>query len=345
MDQVAAALSLAIAFAREPPQEAEPPGADTCRGCAGRLVRLFDGQFSCEGCGALVEGDPPAAGPEPIQSRMRVQGAHAGLYQPDMYRCAPEASLSELERALYEELQNYNSSYASRTGTSFPLNVLLETARLYSAEVQPRRVLRSDNKRMTLAAILKEQARREQISLPDKNISDFFDLRKGFSRGDQILRELRSECRARIDSLDRDPCPALVNTFFHTVGLGDAEYDDLRRAAVEVVEASRRANVGIHSLTPAKAAGATFAVLCRARRRLRAPPPPLAQICTDSVGKHIIRPVTAAPFVACLRAHHGVFEEVYRKYGLEAGPDDDQFLPAAPPRAAAAAAAPRKVKK
>jgi hypothetical protein len=252
-----------------------------------------------------------------------------------MYRCAPEASLLELERSLYEELQNYNNSYASRTKTSIPLNVLLETARLFSSEVQPQCTLRSENKRMTLGAILKEQARKEGIFLADKTISDFFDLRKGFSRGDQILRRLKTECRAKIDSLDSDPCPALVNTFFHTVGLGDAEYEDLRRAAVEVVETSRAAHVGTHSLTPAKAAGATFVVLCRARRRLRAPPPALAQICTDSVGKHIIRPVTAAPFVACLRAHHGVFEGVYKKYGLEAGPDDDQFLPDAPPRRAA----------
>jgi hypothetical protein len=318
-----------VPLAPPPAPEGASPG-DCCEEC-GCALEVIDLHYECPNCHALMSaadyGDvqpvsvSQEAGEGALRGRLRVVGADAGWYQPDMDRNNPGEYSETQKKTTYAELRRFNEEFRNRGGNPFPLNVLSDVADRYNI-IQQRSVKRSAMKRNILSALLVHCCIDHGFTRTKAEAAEFAKLRShGIARGDDYIREVDEDVGLNGLDMNRDRLDPEITTTFCKLELGGEECAAFRAATRALVRHAEASLIGIRSVLRSKVIATTCEVLVRARvsdgQRAEGPalPSPAEVIEKCKIRKH-----TISRFRQELADHHSLFAPVYAAHGLTAAP-------------------------
>lgn len=270
------------------------------------------------------------AGEGALRGRLRVVGAEAGWYQPDMDRNNPGVYSEVQKKTTFAELRRLNDEYRIRGGDPFPINVLSHVADNYNI-IQRHCVKRSTLKRNILSALMVHCCISEKFTRTKADAAEFAKLSgHGIARGDDFIRMIDEDVGLNGLDLNFPRLGPETATVFHTLGLCTEEYAPLRAAIEEVVVLAEDRVIGFSSVLRSKVVATTCEVLVRARVSGGWQPEqlPSPYVVAEKVR---IRRHTITRFRKELEAHHSHFAPIYVAHGLTGAPIGEVEAAAAPP--------------
>lgn len=341
----------------------EDCGTTTVGAASGSLNLQIE--YSCPDCGRIFQrpseeelalmDHPDFNGNVKTAPRLRVVGPDAMRVQRRLDRSFTANSDEAGFRDILSQLKSFNKEFHERTDRRYPEQVLKEVASVYVLEVRKQqdtdgrmKVKRGQNKQSMLAMLLFLHSQSRGWSREDA--ATFMQLKNGgLARGETKLRSLA----ACVDLLNGNREEPIIAAAFLAVGLaynphsvprvaleseseaepyidsaGGALIEELKVAALELLEVGRKKHVGTQPIPKTRGTGAMFVALRRAVLAGRVPagwklprdPAPgergslkwLAACCN-------IRTQTLEGFLATFQDFHRLFRPVYKKYGLHDG--------------------------
>jgi hypothetical protein len=286
-------------------------------------------RYECPKCHAILEADdlhevlavsaPAEPGAAALRGRLRIVGANAGWFQPDLDRTSPSKYTETQKKTTYAELCRMNQEYGDRGGNKFPVNVLQATAELYNT-VQQAGVMRSKKRRVILSALLYHTCINQGFMRMRRETAEFMKLHgHGIAQGDDHLRGVAEDYDLKLD-MNRSQQSPCITTTLSQLDLDGETFAPLRAAIDDIVGVAVKRHVGIQSILRSKVIATTYEVLLRARGLMTtdAWAPARAVTLSDVTNKCHIRTHTITRFRTELALYHDdIFQEVYLRHGLD----------------------------
>jgi len=320
-------------------------------------------EFACPDCGRIFRrpceeelalmDHPDFNGNVKSAPRLRVVGPDAMRTQRRLDRSFSANSEEAGYRDLLAQLRNFNKEFREKTSKEYPEHILRTVALVYVQEVRSKcsadgkmRVKRGQNKQSMLAMLVFTLSR--DLGWTSQDAAVLMGLNStGLARGESQLRQL-SSC---LDLLNGSRERSFIEAAFLAAGLvyrphstprvamapeeddephvdeaGRALVDELKRAALDLLDVCDRRHIGTQSVARTRAAAAAYVVLRRAALAGRIPagwnvpadPAPgargslawLADCCS-------IRTQTIEGFLHMLHKYHRQFRPTYKKWELD----------------------------
>jgi len=184
-----------------------------------------------------------------------------------------------------------------------------------------RTILRSANKKETLAALLYYICLSEGFSCQKFAISKMFHLGKdGFASGEKYIRFFVSHGKIDID-LNISRVHPEINTLFNSIAdiftineETEEDYENLKKAVIAIHEILENKFIAENSCVKSTIIGSSYIVIKRCKnKKLIKITPTISKFCSNG----IIRKTTVEKFITGIKAYHSHFVDVYKKYNLE----------------------------
>lgn len=221
------------------------------------------GEYQCSACGITQsnEIDGPKDHGETMAANIRSTiGANKGKF----YNNAAVDYTKTQRKMIMIQLKQRQLQY---TGvTKFPYNVLEATATQYNniqktVHENKKFVRRGGIKNEILAALLYFECVRAGLVRKKKDVAIFMDLAThGFSRGENILREMAVEQELDIPIDDDESTIGFTEKYMEAL---DMDEDRYAQFVVDLVEESERRRIGMCSQLSSKIVGAIWILICR----------------------------------------------------------------------------------
>lgn len=184
-----------------------------------------------------------------------------------------------------------------------------------------RTILRSANKKETLAALLYYICLSEGFACQKVALSKMFQLGKdGFASGEKYIRFFVSQGKIEID-LNISRVNPEINTLFNCIKdlfvineETEEDYKTLKKAIINIHEILEEKFIAERSCVKSRIIGTSYIVIKRCKNKKLIPnTPTISKFCTND----IIRKTTVEKFITEMNLYHSSFIEVYKKYNLE----------------------------
>jgi hypothetical protein len=193
---------------------------------------------------------------------------------------------------------------------------------IYKKDKRSKVILRSTNKRVTLASLLSLVLLADNQTCSKTDISSMFNLKQdGFAAGEKILRSLLntknvtdinlniSRINPEIDSLLHK-----IKIYFNVTEKLEDEYINLKKSIIAIYDVLVTNNIAHTSNLTSRINGIVYVVCNRCKNRNLIPNPPnIVQFCT--INK--IRKPTIEQVVNDMNNFHRFFNHVYLKFDLD----------------------------
>jgi hypothetical protein len=309
LDFIESPVTATVATTDEVVEVAAASTCETCMECGATMYQgACEQEYTCSGCGLVVEGDNSTDYNPVVSSsgRLRIVGAGSSQLQPDLYKSGSENGVEYQIAQTYAEFRMYRQKYIESGGRAFGLDACQDAAKHY-AIVKQQYVKRSQNKKVIMAACFYQACLALGYSPSKIEISEFLQVQnKGITKGINFLRKMVADGKMEID-INADPCYPEIITIFALVKFEGEKYNNLYAAVYEIVQICIQNNIGTNSILRSKVAGAAFTVLSRSQYSI-----PIDAFC-----KQIhIRKNTIETFTDQLDSYFSFFENCYQTYGL-----------------------------
>lgn len=241
-------------------------------------------------------------------------GSHKGKF----YNISSDYSKTQ-KKCIYDQLVRNHMNFQ---GNAFPLTVLSAVAERYNniqkfiteddidsegnIRGQKKFVRRGSIKDEVLAGLIHFECIREGLVRKKKDIAEFMKLpTSGFSRGEDILRNLHAEDKVDIP-VDDEPLEGFIDRYLEALEIDD----DPRYSAfiVDIVNASERSRIGMSSQISSKIVGALWIIICRCKLNIS-----VAELerAADNTKKN-----TFIKFYKDVTSRPRVFLPIFKKHGI-----------------------------
>lgn len=183
-----------------------------------------------------------------------------------------------------------------------------------------RTILRSANKKETLAALLFYVCLTEEFTCPKHAISEMFLLEKdGFAMGEKYVRFFISQKKIDLDLNISRIKPEIntlfnaINEFFNINEETEEDYKLLKKAICAIHEILEERNVAERSCVKSQIIGASYVVIKRCKNKTLIPQlPDIIKFCSDRIRKS-----TVEKFITEMNSHHSAFMGIYKEFKLD----------------------------
>lgn len=183
-----------------------------------------------------------------------------------------------------------------------------------------RTILRSANKKETLAALLFYVCLNEGFTCSKHAISEMFLLEKdGFAMGEKYIRFFISQKKIDLD-LNISRIKPEINTLFNSINdifnineETEEEYKQLKVAVCAIHEILEKNNIAERSCVKSQIIGASYVVIKRCKNKiLISHVPDIVKFCGDRIRKS-----TVEKFIVEMNLRHSAFINIYKKFNLD----------------------------
>lgn len=183
-----------------------------------------------------------------------------------------------------------------------------------------RTILRSANKKETLAALLFYVCLTEGFTCPKHAISEMFLLEKdGFAMGEKYVRFFISQKKIDLD-LNISRIKPEINTLFNSIHAffnineeTEEDYKQLKRAICAIHEILEMGNIAERSCVKSQIIGTSYIVIKRCKNKILIPQlPDIIKFCSDRIRKS-----TVEKFIIEMNLFHSNFVKIYRDFQLD----------------------------
>jgi len=184
-----------------------------------------------------------------------------------------------------------------------------------------RTILRSANKKETLAALLYYICLSEGFACQKAALSKMFQLGKdGFASGEKYIRFFVSQGKIDID-LNISRVNPEINTIFNYIKdlfviteETETDYENLKKSIISIHEILEMKFIAERSCIKSRIIGTSYIVIKRCKNKKLIPyTPTISKFCTND----IIRKTTVEKFITEMNLYHSCFVDVYKKYNLD----------------------------
>ncbi len=274
-------------------------------------------EYQCPECRLCISMGAESTSAEATAGVMRIgSGPNKGRY----YNFGGDYAKTQ-RATIMKQLQQLQAIWL---GNEFPISVLNQTADMYNDiqrltlaelnennvdEIIKKFVRRGNIKDEILAAILYFECIRAKIVRKKKDIAAFMRLpTNGFSRGEDILRELHADGRIDIP-IDAEPMEGFIDRYMESMGLDDERFTPF---IIEICELSEAKKIGMNSQTSSKIVGCFWILI----NHLRLPISALQlERAADNTKKN-----TFAKFSKVVVERMSIFGAIFDKYGIPRSP-------------------------
>jgi hypothetical protein len=255
---------------------------NSCPRCDGKM-RAAGVEQTCSGCGFIAPADVESEHVTVTGARLRIVGPNAGYYQPDLDRGSSVDTSVDMQKTIYDEFVKYRDEYlANHPKAIAPSLDACQQAAADYLHVQSQFTKRSTAKQEIMATLLSNACIKLGSAADSKCcvvkstvVAEMMRLKKaGISGGMNFVNSMFSAKLIPVD-ININPCRALINTAFHSLGLEHPYYTTLADAAEKIVAICTSKGIAISSVQRTRAYGAVFTVLSRAPKN-KFPPAPAA---------------------------------------------------------------------
>jgi predicted RNA-binding Zn-ribbon protein involved in translation (DUF1610 family) len=307
--------SLFNQFSEVRPEIADASQYNYCPDCKIPMI-LAGSEYQCVQCGQVQQyaADSCKDHGETVSGSIRIStGANKGRF----YNITGDYTKTQKKFILEQLLQNQSGF----TGNAFPLNVLNAVATQYNTiqkliteddidsdgkvRGQKKFVRRGNIKDEVLAALIYFEAIREKMVRKKKDIALFMKLpTNGFSRGEDILRNLVAECRISLP-VDEEPIEGYIDRYLDELNIDNPSFS---KFVVEMVDESERRKIGMSSQLSSKiVAGVHIAIT---QNKMKITPMAFEKAC-DNTKKN-----TYMKFCRIVASFPTVFKPIFIKHGI-----------------------------
>ncbi len=269
----------------------------------------------CVQCGRLGDGNNDQQYKEITSSSIKIT---MGRGRGKFYNITSDYSKTQRKHILDQLMRNQ----ANYIGHTFPTGILNAAATQYntiqkfitedslddSGNIckQKKFVRRGNIKDEVLAGLIYFECIKERLVRKKRDIAAFMKLpTNGFSRGEDILRNLVAEGKLQLPVNDEPVC-GFVDRYLESLGLdSDPMYSDF---IIELVEESERKKIGMNSQISSKVVGCLHILI--AKKGLNITNQHLEK-CADNIKKN-----TFMKFVKLVILHKQLFSHIFAKYGI-----------------------------
>lgn len=228
-----------------------------CPDCDVAMI-ISQSEYQCPNCGQLSQfiADVGKEHEEGVSGNIKIT---SGSARGKIFTFNPDYSRTQHKYVL-DQLKHNNNQY---TGNKFSPKLLRMAADMYNhiqktaSGDEGKFVRRGDIKDELIAACLYYVCIQEGASRRKGDVAEMMRLpARGFSRGEDILRELHNDGIIEIPA-DKDPYKDFLERYLESLNLDkSAEYDRYRQFVLDLVEESERLKIGMNSQIGSKIVGA-----------------------------------------------------------------------------------------
>lgn len=286
-----------------------------CPDCKIPMI-LAGSEYQCDHCGQVQQyvADGCKDHDEAVTSSIRIStGPNKGRF----YNVSGDYTRTQKKAILDQLLQNQTGF----TGNAFPLNVLNEVASQYNkiqrliteddfdengkVRGQKKFVRRGNIKDEVLAGLIYFECIREKLVRKKKDIALFMKLpTNGFSRGEDILRNLQAECKLDIP-VDEEPIEGFVDRYLDDLNLDNPNYS---KFIIDLVNESEIRKIGMNSQISSKVVGAIWILICQCKLNITSQ---RLEKAADSTKKN-----TFTKFQRVVFDNISTFAPIFVRYGI-----------------------------
>ncbi|SIP85835.1 Putative TFIIB [Pacmanvirus A23] len=300
--------------------EARPDNVDEtqynyCPDCKIPMT-LAGSEYNCDMCGLTEQfaADGCKDHDETVSGSIRITtGSNKGRF----YNITGDYTKTQKKFILDQLLQNQSNF----TGMAFPMNVLNAAATQYNSiqkfiteddididgkvRGQKKFVRRGNIKDEVLAGLIYFECIREKLVRKKRDIAIFMKLPTyGFSRGEDILRNLVGEGKLDLPTEDEPIC-GYLDRYVEILGITNQSHLNF---VIEIVEESEKRKIGMNSQISSKIVGALWILVTKLGLPITAIA--LEKAC-DNTKKN-----TFVKFQKTVLANMKVFEFIFRRYNI-----------------------------
>lgn len=193
---------------------------------------------------------------------------------------------------------------------------------IFKKDKQEKVILRSTNKKVTLAALLSLVLLSDNQTCSKTDISAMFNLKQdGFAAGEKILRSLLNTKNVTDINLNISRINPEINSLFYRIKIYfniteklEDEYNRIKESIIEIYEILVHNNIASRSNLTSRINGIVYIVCNRCKNKDLIPnPPSIVHFCT--INK--IRKPTIEKVVDGMNKFHRFFNDVYLKFDLD----------------------------
>lgn len=261
--------------------ELKPPTVETvkynyCPDCNIPMT-LAGSDYQCSECGSVqaVNGNSYKNFDDIVNGSLRITtGANKGR----LYNVACGDYAKTQLRIILDQLMKNQSNFS---GMAFPHNILFAAASQYNriqkyiteddiddngkVRGQKKFVRRGNIKDEVLAGLVYFEGIREKLVRKKRDIAMFMKLPTcGFSRGEDILRNLQAEDKIDIP-VDEEPIEGYVDRYMDGLNLDNPDYT---KFIIELVQESENKKIGMNSQLSSKIVGAIWILIDRCKLQI-----------------------------------------------------------------------------
>lgn len=304
------------AFSEVRPDESEVTQHNYCPDCKIPMT-LAGNEYQCNQCGQMQQYivDAVKDTDEIVNSSIRIStGSNKGRF----YNITGDYTKTQKKIVLDQLLRNQSNF----KGNAFPINILNAAATLYNniqkliteddvdengnVKGQKKFVRRGYIKDEVLAAIIYFECIREKLVRKKRDIALFMKLpNNGFSRGEDILRNLHAEGKIDIPCDGDEPIIGYVDRYLEALNLDDPIWSNF---IIDLVTVSENKKIGMNSQLSSKVVAAVW--ILNIQCGLNKSPQIIEKAC-DNTKKN-----TFTKFTKIVSANLHIFKDVFDRHGI-----------------------------
>lgn len=307
--------SLFNQMAESRPLNLEAEKYNFCPDCQIPMI-LAGSDYQCEVCGRVqpFSGEGYKDTEEIVSGSIRIT---TGVNKGRFHNISGDYTKTQMKIILDQLLQNQ----IGYTGAAFQLNVLNAAATQYNriqkyiteddldengkVRGQKKFVRRGNIKDETLAGLIYFEGIREKLVRKKRDIAIFMKLPTyGFSRGEDILRNLQAEGKIDIP-VDEEPIEGYVDRYMDGLGLDNPTYP---KFVIDLVQESEDRKIGMNSQLSSKIVGAIWVLIDKCRLNITSV---ALEKATDNTKRN-----TFTKFYNVVLNNINVFAHIFIKHGI-----------------------------
>lgn len=286
-----------------------------CQDCIIPMI-LAGSDYQCSQCGRVrhFAGDICKDRDDVTSSSIRIA---SGINKGRFYNISGDYARTQMKTIVDQLLQKHSAF----TGMAFPLNILHAAATQYNriqkyiteddvdesgiVRGQKKFVRRGNIKDEILAALIYFEGIRINVVRKKRDIAIFMKLPTyGFSRGEDILRNLQAESKIDIP-VDDEPIEGYVDRYMDGLNLDNPNYS---RFIIDLVQESETRKIGMNSQLSSKIVGAIWILIDKCHLGIS-----YAKLekATDNTKRN-----TFSKFYNIVINNIGAFAHIFVKYGI-----------------------------
>ena len=286
-----------------------------CQDCPDTPMILAGNEYQCPRCGQVQhEIEVAQDHDDTVSGSIRITtGSSRGRY----YTNNGDYTKTQKKFILDQLIQNQSAF----TGNAFPRDILHEVATKYNSiqkmiteddidsegnvRGQKKFVRRGNIKDEVLAGLIYFECIRKKLVRKKKDIAVFMKLPTyGFSRGEDILRNLQAEGKIDIP-VDEEPIEGFVDRYLEALNLENPIYS---KFIVDLVNESERLKIGMNSQLSSKVVGSVWIIITKCGLKITAP---MLEKAADNTKKN-----TFVKFTKVVFDNMGTLGHIFTRHGI-----------------------------